>query len=348
MKKSLLISLLTVILFSSYSYSQIKKVLFEEFTNASCGPCAANNPSLKSFLDSKGDTIVAVKYHTEFPGFDPMYNLNPSQVNERRTGYYSDVNAVPWLKGDGNMFPDIWPFTIGNFNTAFDTRKVLIPPLTISVTDTRISGDSVEALVMVNIQQDLPAGDYKLRVMAVEKVIEYPTPPGNNGERIFEHVFRLGMPDMTGTQLATSAGNYQYRFKYKLRPDWVDSNIVTTAFIQNDAGNKEVINCNVAGDFPTGINNNYSVVPGNFRLYQNYPNPFNPSTVIKFDIPEGSNVKLVVYSSLGKEAAVLINNFLNQGSYDFDFNAAGLASGFYFVKLTAGSFSDTKKITLIR
>jgi len=76
---------------------------------------------LKAYLESKGDTIVAVKYHTNFPGYDPMHNQNPSQVENRRSGYYTDVNAVPWLKGDGNCYPDIWPFNQANFDSAFNT-----------------------------------------------------------------------------------------------------------------------------------------------------------------------------------------------------------------------------------
>jgi len=339
---------MSVFAFINKADSQNKKVLFEEFTNASCAPCALNNPALKAFTDSKGDTIISIKYHTNFPGFDPMYNLNPVQVEERRGGYYADVNAVPWLKGDGNMFPDIWPFTQANFDAAFNTRKVIVPPLTISITDIRIAGDSVETTVTVNNTQNLPAGDYKLRIMGVEKVINYTTPPGNNGESTFEDVFRIGVPDMNGVQLPTAAGVYFVTFKYKIQPEWVDSNMVTTAFVQNDAAGKEVINCNVASDVPTGIVNNNTNIPAKFNLYQNYPNPFNPSTTIKFDIPENSFVKLSIYNSIGKEVAVLINEMLIQGTYDYNFNASGLTSGLYFMRISSGNFQDTKKLMLLK
>jgi len=348
MNKIILILFLCVIAFLNNADSQIKKVLFEEFTNASCGPCAANNPALKAFIDSKGDSIVVIKYHTNFPGFDPMYNLNPVQVEERSGGYYSDVNAVPWLKGDGNMFPDIWPFTQANFDAAFNTRKVINPPLTISVTDARIGGDSVKTTITVSNLQTLPAGDYKLRIMGVEKIINYLNPPGNNGESSFEDVFRIGLPDMNGVQLPTAAGNYIFTFKYKIQPEWVDSNMVTTAFVQNDAVGKEVLNCNVAGDVPTGIVSITNIVSAKFSLYQNFPNPFNPSTTIKFDIPENSFVKLSIYNSLGKEVAVLTNELLVQGTYDYNFNASGLTSGLYFMNITSGKFQDTKKIMLLK
>ncbi|MBK8982404.1 MAG: T9SS type A sorting domain-containing protein [Ignavibacteria bacterium] len=342
--------LLITILFSAASLTgQDKKVLFEEFTNASCAPCASNNPALKEYIDSKGDTIVAVKYHTNFPGFDPMYNLNPSQVEERRGGYYSDVNAVPWLKGDGNMFPDIWPFTLSNFDAAFNTRKAVVPLLTISVSDSRIAGDTIKSVVSINIPQDLPSGNYKLRVMAVEKVIIYPTPPGNNGERIFEHVFRKGIPDMEGTIMPAASGNYQFIFKYKIEPEWIDTSMNTIAFVQNDgAGNKEVLNCALGENIPTGISVNSNTIPERFTLYQNYPNPFNPSTGIKFDVPKNSIVKLSVYNSLGQEAAVLLNETLSAGTYNMRFDGANLSSGLYFYKIETEDFTDIKKMMLVK
>ncbi|MCU0344178.1 MAG: T9SS type A sorting domain-containing protein [Ignavibacterium sp.] len=92
-----------------------------------------------------------------------------------------------------------------------------------------------------------------------------------------------------------------------------------------------------------------------FILQQNYPNPFNPCTTIKYTIPnvtlsgvEGSRVQLKVYDVLGKEVATLVNEEKPAGSYEVDFNAAGLSSGIYFYKLTAGSFVETKKMTLLR
>ncbi|HWA07684.1 MAG TPA: hypothetical protein VG961_14130 [Ignavibacteria bacterium] len=75
MKKIILfIAVMAVMISASSTNSQfVRKVLFEEATNASCGPCAANNPYLKAYLDEKGDSIIAIKYHASFPGIDPMY-----------------------------------------------------------------------------------------------------------------------------------------------------------------------------------------------------------------------------------------------------------------------------------
>ncbi len=89
-------------------------------------------------------------------------------------------------------------------------------------------------------------------------------------------------------------------------------------------------------------------VPANYSLSQNYPNPFNPVTKIKFELPKISNVKLVVYDVLGREVQVLINSRMNPGFHSFDFSAANMPSGVYFYRLTAGDFTDVKKMTLIK
>ncbi|NOS85787.1 MAG: T9SS type A sorting domain-containing protein [Ignavibacteria bacterium] len=99
---------------------------------------------------------------------------------------------------------------------------------------------------------------------------------------------------------------------------------------------------------PTGINQNGNEIPASFNLSQNYPNPFNPTTNINFAIPVNGFVKLVVFDMLGREVATIINNEMTAGSYVADFNAASLASGIYFYKLTSGDFTSTKKMILVK
>lgn len=85
-----------------------------------------------------------------------------------------------------------------------------------------------------------------------------------------------------------------------------------------------------------------------YSLGQNYPNPFNPATVIKFSVPEASQVTMKVYDILGKELFVLVNSKMQSGNYEVSFNASQLPSGVYFYKMEAGSFSETKKMMLIK
>jgi len=104
---------------------------------------------------------------------------------------------------------------------------------------------------------------------------------------------------------------------------------------------------------PIGIHNVSSGVPKAFALYQNYPNPFNPTTKIKFDIPsdvksETSNVRLVIYDVLGRIVATLVNQPMEPGSYSVDFDGTNYPSGVYFYRLTAGSFTESKKMILLK
>ncbi|GMU95361.1 T9SS type A sorting domain-containing protein [Ignavibacterium album] len=85
-----------------------------------------------------------------------------------------------------------------------------------------------------------------------------------------------------------------------------------------------------------------------FDLAQNYPNPFNPSTNIKYSIAERSNVTIKVYDMLGSEVATLVNQVQDAGTHNVVFNASNLASGMYVYTITAGNFTATKKMMLLK
>lgn len=85
-----------------------------------------------------------------------------------------------------------------------------------------------------------------------------------------------------------------------------------------------------------------------FALEQNYPNPFNPLTIIKYSLADESKVVLKVYDILGKEIAILENKVQHSGNYTSEFDGTNLPSGIYFYTLTAGNYSETKKMVLIQ
>lgn len=89
-------------------------------------------------------------------------------------------------------------------------------------------------------------------------------------------------------------------------------------------------------------------IPIEYLLFQNYPNPFNPVTYIKFSVPKSGMVTLIVYDVNGKEISKLIDRNMNAGSYNFDFDASRLSSGVYFYRLSAGGFSEVKKMILLK
>ncbi|MDZ7623791.1 MAG: T9SS type A sorting domain-containing protein [Ignavibacteriaceae bacterium] len=91
-----------------------------------------------------------------------------------------------------------------------------------------------------------------------------------------------------------------------------------------------------------------NAVPEGFRLEQNYPNPFNPSTTIRYSIPQRSDVELIVYDALGHEIKTLISGDHDAGVYEVDFDATGLSSGVYFYQIKSASFTETRKLLLMK
>jgi hypothetical protein len=98
----------------------------------------------------------------------------------------------------------------------------------------------------------------------------------------------------------------------------------------------------------TGVNETGNPLPTEFSISQNYPNPFNPTTTITYTIPEASRVNLKVFNILGEEVATLVNEEKSVGNYQVNFDASKLASGMYIYTITAGNYTATKKMMLLK
>ena len=126
------------------------------------------------------------------------------------------------------------------------------------------------------------------------------------------------------------------------------------------------VNGNYYGDtLAVHVDDKRTEQPTEFHLYQNYPNPFNPTTTIKYTIPAdlfplpgelapiyrgvgGGLVTLKIYDILGREVATLVNEQQRPGIYNVKLDASGLASGVYYCRLQTGSYSETRKMVLLR
>jgi photosystem II stability/assembly factor-like uncharacterized protein len=165
-------------------------------------------------------------------------------------------------------------------------------------------------------------------------------------------------PNYLNLVAAISFSSYKVLLSTDAGLNWADSTgtlsvpaTVDLAFSRND--NSLYIASSTSGVYKklftvTGVRMNEKIVPADFSLKQNFPNPFNPSTKIKFDIPEVSNVKLAVYDMQGKELTVLVNDRLIAGSYEVIFNGSDLPSGAYTCVLKAGKYSSAIKLVLIK
>lgn len=98
----------------------------------------------------------------------------------------------------------------------------------------------------------------------------------------------------------------------------------------------------------TEVNDDGNVLPGTFKLYDAYPNPFNPSTKIDYRMKTPGHVTLKIYDSIGNEVAVLLNGYSSEGLHSVVFEAGGLSSGVYYVRMQSGSFSDSKKLLILK
>lgn len=244
MKKLLLSG---VLLFSAAGFASAQRMmLLEHFTQASCGPCASQNPALKLRLDANPGKVVAIKYQTSWPGVDPMNAANPTEVASRVT--YYNVTGVPNSVVDGNAYNGspggVSQTLIDTRSSGQDAADVDVKYFIIDNTDP--VADSMLVTAKVKAMSALPAG-YKLRVAAIEREIDFVTAPGTNGEKHFESVMKKMLPDANGTTLpAIAAGDsVSYTFKMSLkRANGSDmyynlGQASAVAFVQNDA-NKQV------------------------------------------------------------------------------------------------------------
>jgi len=127
---------------------------------------------------------------------------------------------------------------------------------------------------------------------------------------------------------------------------------VAIRFLTNDTtGSVTVPVAMTVTNFIDGVRrqDNGSLVPLQFSLEQNYPNPFNPVTSISFSLPKTSSVKFAIYDQLGREVARLVTDrAMAAGRHTMSFNGSRLASGVYFYRLEAGSFTATRKMLLLK
>lgn len=131
-----------------------------------------------------------------------------------------------------------------------------------------------------------------------------------------------GVKEYSFTDSTAKAGKYSYRLKQ----------------IDNDGKYK----------YPGTVEISVSVLPKKYSLSQNYPNPFNPTTTIRYQLPEAAEVDLKVFDMLGREVRTLLKEMQNAGNYDIVFDSAGLASGIYILKLTAGKYTKSIKMSLLK
>ncbi len=250
-----------------------RQIMIEEFTQASCGPCGSQNPAFNELINANTDIVNALKYQTSWPGYDPMYEQNPVEVDVR-TNYYS-VTGVPRGFMDGSIFEG----SPSDFNqTLLDGRAGIAAPIEIDVVWDWMNNnlDSIEITVTVmNTNSGIDFSDAdKLHIAIVEEEIEFPIPPGTNGEQLFEMIMRKMIPNENGTPLSTVFAGNPLIFNFFVEiPSYIyrKGMIGVVAFAQNNS-TKEIYNSGYNGpvDFPPGANIFDLAASANSLLPNNY------------------------------------------------------------------------------
>ena len=211
------ITLLALLITTTVVMAQTQRfVVFEEFTQASCGPCASQNPAFNALLASNSTKTIGLKYQTSWPGFDPMNLHNPTEVATRVT--YYGVSGVPYCRMDGSTEPTGSAYAGAPANVTqnmINTRYAITSPFEVTVSHTVNNAlDSAFITVVVkNVSGSTltsgSAGSLKLHVIIAEEEINFNSAPGSNGEKDFYGVMKKMVTTDAGLAMADSWTNNQ-------------------------------------------------------------------------------------------------------------------------------------------
>lgn len=202
---------------TSMSFAQSQRlVLVDHFTQASCGPCASQNPTLQATLDANAGTVIDVKHQVSWPGSDPMNAHYPAGPEDRRQ--YYGVTGVPNTCLDGGA-PGA-PNTVVT-NATISARAAVPSPFDVSVSHT-VSGGSIDVTVDVSCTQAVTGGDMRVFIAVVEREIAFASAPGSNGETEFHNVLKQYLGGTSGTDVAEVWNNGDSQ---TLTESWTLSNV---------------------------------------------------------------------------------------------------------------------------
>ncbi len=223
------------------AYAAKRWVLIEEFTNASCGPCASQNPGFHNYLLKNMNNIIPIIHRTSWPGSDVMYSANPNMY-DKRVQYYG-INGVPNVRINGKVHPKTGQWYEGapgdeqGMNSELD--KYLGAPSPITITPSFTKNGNVMS-IKVNVATSEAISNKTLRTAIIEGY-HYYEKAGSNGEKKFYYIVRDYLPSVDGQAINIKANNDQdYTFSYTPNPALYQQFIYVVAYIQDDA-TKEVL-----------------------------------------------------------------------------------------------------------
>jgi hypothetical protein len=240
--KQLLPALLLLLLPALTNAQAVRRVMVESFTQASCPPCADQNPAFGTLLQNNGANVVLLKYQVSWPGFDPMNLQNPTEV-AARTSYYQ-VTGVPSVRLDGQTVPpNSQPTNVTQ--SVINTRLNQSTPIDMTL-DHQLSAGYDSIYIQCKIKNlgatEFNPGGVVLHTAITEKQILFPEPPGSTNERDFKSVMRKMLPNASGAALTAIPAGDSVTITYAVAlPSYIYNyaRIGVVAFVQKTS-NKQV------------------------------------------------------------------------------------------------------------
>lgn len=326
-----------------------RKILAEEFTQPSCGPCLDYNPPYDSLCSMyrQNHKLIQLKYHSKWPGYDPMYNENPLQ-NDARIFYYG-IPFIPSVRTNG-QFLNKYDTILGSYFAGhpvgitasyFDSLSMLKSVFVLGAT-AQISGNNINFEVKVKPSTNIHNEQWVLHAVVMEDTIDFNgISPGTNGETIFYQTMRKMLPDENGTLLPNmNAGQpltYNFTYDYTTCSSCVVDELKLVTFIQ-DLRTNEVYQCNLSQPV------NIIASRTSRQQFAMFPNPTRGQVRLKKLDDENILQKIVVTDAAGRQVQI-IEDLSEQGNL-FVFELKGLADGIYFIDAVGSKSTWQGKVTL--
>lgn len=348
----ILFCIIAIVFTANNSYPAPRNVFLEYCTGTWCQYCPCGDTTAEFILNKYPNTAI-IAYHglnndpfDYFHGWEIRVFLGftsyPTAIIDR-THSPVGVTYNLWTSRVANRYANS---PNSNVNLEIVTKNYNFSTRTLTLTVSATPQTTMSGIYMINFA-------------VTEDNVIYPQTGNSNcpGGTNFNHkwIARSMLCGPCGDTLVIGTWNANQTLTKTISKSidtgWVETNCNVNIFVYKDSSTTYLGNImqalKTSVTCPAGIANQ-NILPLNYELQQNYPNPFNPVTNIKFSVPKDGNTSLKIYDLKGSLIVTYFNGFVKAGIYNVNFNGSNLSSGIYFYKLTAGDFSETKKMMLVK
>lgn len=255
---------------------------------------------------------------------------NRSQISYKVDNVsYNTSKVFTWDLNSNHTLEALSPQTFGNTRYVFENWS---------------NGGTQSQTITVGTQESNFTANYKTQFRMIGIVDPSGLPVTISGAGVYHDSGLVNNISLSATQVQFNGHTYYFnRWEGTGNGSYTGNNPSPQISI-----NAAIVQKAVFDTINVGISNYNTTIPDRFELYQNYPNPFNPTTNIKFDIAKSTFTSIVIYDMLGKEVSKLVNQDLTPGRYQYNFDASNFPSGIYYYRIKTDSYTEIKKMILLK